>query len=455
MTTTAQTQTALPQQVARMDQPRMAAYRENLEFYNGRQWPARPRRRERQLTFNYARVLVDKLTSYLMSGITLDVEPADDSPEGRERARRAESDLRAVYDANALESLDFETELDAAILGDGCYKVTWDAEEQRVRVTAPDAQGLYAWWAGDDVSRVWRVASRYRLPSEEAAALYGVSPNRFGPSTGSGSSGSAHAREVTVVEAWTADSFELWLDNEVVERRANPCGFIPFVIFPNLRQPKQFWGASDIPPLIEPSRELNRAMSQLSTILELSGNPIAVLENVEESQDIAVQPGAVWEIPERARAYLLDLLQGGGVNLHADYIDLLYRTLHDVSEAPRTAFGDNRQGLSGVALEMELHPLLQKVRRKRLVRSAVYRRRAQMALRLLERHTGARYGDVRVKVTWGPVLPQDRGRLVSDEEALVRAGLHSRRTAMSALGVEDPEGELARVREEGGAGVGG
>ena len=52
MTTTPQTQTALPQQVARMDQPRMAAYRENLEFYNGRQWPARPRRRERQLTFN-------------------------------------------------------------------------------------------------------------------------------------------------------------------------------------------------------------------------------------------------------------------------------------------------------------------------------------------------------------------------------------------------------------------
>ena len=438
MTTTAPVHTTLPQQVARMDQPRMAAYRQNLEFYNGAQWPARPRRRERQLTFNYARVLVDKLTSYLMSGITLDVEPADDSPDGRERARRAEADLRAVYDANALEGLDFETELDAAILGDGCYKVTWDAEEQRVRVTAPDAQGLYAWWASDDVSRVWRVASRYRLPSEEAAALYGRTP-------------ALNAREATVVEAWTADSFELWLDNEVVERRANPYGFIPFVIFPNLRQPKQFWGTSDIPPLIEPSRELNRAMSQLSTILEMSGNPIAVLENVEESQDIAVQPGAVWEIPERARAYLLDLLQGGGVKLHADYIDLLYRTLHDVSEAPRTAFGDNRQGLSGVALEMELHPLLQKVRRKRLVRTAVYRRRAQMALRLLERHTGARYGDVRVSVTWGPVLPQDRGRLVSDEEALVRAGLHSRRTAMSALGVVDPEGELARVREEGGA----
>jgi|TARA_B100001971_G_C17775761_1_gene327193 hypothetical protein len=41
-------------------------------------------------------------------------------------------------------------------------------------------------------------------------------------------------------------------------------------------------------------------MSQLFRILELSGNPIAVLENVEESEDIAVRPGAVWNISEDA-----------------------------------------------------------------------------------------------------------------------------------------------------------
>jgi len=40
---------------------------------------------------------------------------------------------------------------------------------------------------------------------------------------------------------------------------------------------------------------------KLSRILEVSGNPIAVLENVEASEDIAVQPNAVWNIPEGAR----------------------------------------------------------------------------------------------------------------------------------------------------------
>jgi len=418
-----------------MDADRLKAYRENLDFYKGVQWLGPSRRRQRQLTFNYAKVFVDKVTSYLMTGLDFAVDPVDDSPESREKARRAEQALYRVYDENNLEQLDFDTELDAAILGDGCYKVTWDAVERRVRVSAPDVQGVFVWWLGDDVSRVWRAASRYQLSSDEVEFLYGLKSRH-------------QKRGSTVVEVWTAQDFDLWLDDELLEHRPNPYSFIPFVVYPNLREPKRFWGVSDIPALVEPARELNRALSQLSMILELSGNPIAVLENVEQAQDIAVQPGAVWEIPERAKAYLLDLLQGGGVKLHVDYIDLLYRTLHDLSESPRTAFGDNQRGLSGIALEMELHPLLQKVRRKRLIRSAVYRRRSEMILRILGQMSGEDFGHYRLRVIWAPVMPQDRARLVRDEEVMVAAGIHSRRRAMDNLGVEDPDAELARWLEE-------
>ncbi|MBI2866872.1 MAG: phage portal protein [Chloroflexi bacterium] len=418
-----------------MDRDRLRAYREHLDFYGGVQWSGLSRRsRERRLTFNYARVFIEKVTSYLMSGLVTSIEPADASPQAQAVARRAEDALREVRDANALEQLDFETELDAAVLGDGCYKVFWDAAAQRVRITAPDVQGLYVWWQGDDVGTVWRVASRYAIDADEAEALYGVKRQR--------------AAERTVVEVWTAGRFQLWLDNEALLDQANPYGFIPFIIFPNLRQPKQFWGVSDLVSLKEPSRELNRALSQLSMILELSGNPIAVLENVESAQDIAVAPGAVWEVPEKAKAYLLDLLQGGGVQLHVDYINLLYRVLHDLSESPRTAFGDNERGLSGVALEMELHPLLQKVRRKRLIRAAVYRQRNEMALRILEQKTGERFGQVRQRISWGPLLPQDRSRQVQEEVALVRAGIRSRRRAADELGVDDADAEWKRWLEE-------
>jgi len=62
----------------------------------------------------------------------------------------------------------------------------------------------------------------------------------------------------------------------------------------------------------------------------------------------------VWTIPEEVKAYLLDLLAGGGIKLHVDYIDMIYRCLHDISESPRAAYGGIERELSGVALEVEL-----------------------------------------------------------------------------------------------------
>jgi len=423
-------------QLNQRDAARRRAYRDWLDFYRGEQWAGAERRGEKRLTFNYARVFIDKLTSYLMSGVGLTVDAAGDDGAARDAARRAEAALRRVYEENGLEQLDLETETDCAVLGDGCYKVTWDAPAKRVRVTAPDIQGVYAWWLGDDTARVWRVASRYPLSAEEADYLYGVRPP---------------GQTATLTELWTDDGFELFLNDTLLEKKANPYGFIPFIIFPNLREPKSFWGTSDLVQIREPQRELNRAVSQLAHILELSGNPIAVLENVESADDIAVRPGAVWTIPEAAKAYLLDLLQGGGVSLHIEYINLLYRTMHDVSESPRAAFGGTERDLSGVALELEMNPLVQKVRRKRLIRAGVYAQRARMILNLLEKYGGESFGDCRPRVRWSPILPQDTARLVANEQAMVQSGLHSRRGARAGVGSKAPEAEFRRWLDERGA----
>ena len=152
----------LPSTLPRRDLERMAAYRRNLDFYRGDQWETRSR--GRQLVFNYARVAVDKVTSYLVSGLGSACYPDDPAtahdPAVKERIDRAEALLQRVRDENGLDALDYETEVDCAVLGDGCYKVTWDADAGRIRVTAPSVAGLYAWWHGDDPSHVWRVASR-------------------------------------------------------------------------------------------------------------------------------------------------------------------------------------------------------------------------------------------------------------------------------------------------------
>ena len=175
-------QLPLPRRLQQMDDARLRAYRDNLAFYQGRQWLGRARPGERRLTFNYAKALVEKVTSYLLNGQAIQVEARDgDTEAGRERARAAERALREIEASNAVAQLDYETELDAAILGDGCYRVTWDTAEGAVRITAPDVQGVYAWRSGSDPSRLDAVAWQYDGPGGE-----------------------------TVTEHWTAETFELW-----------------------------------------------------------------------------------------------------------------------------------------------------------------------------------------------------------------------------------------------------
>jgi hypothetical protein len=424
-----------PQELARRDTDRAGRYRQHLDFYNGEQWEGRSR--SRQPVFNYAKVSIDKTTSYLMQGLESACYSAEDSDQAREQAQRAEDLLRQVYEQNNLQQLDWETEIDCAVLGDACYKVTWDADEGRVRVTSPGAGGIYAWWLGDDPSKVWRVASRYQLTGEEVEMLYGVTPGK---------------KTCWVTERWERALFEVYIEGDVVISGANPYGFIPFVIFPNLRAPKQFWGTSDIPSLMPPQRELNRALSQLSRILEFSGNPITVFENTDPEdagqRDIQMQPGRSLYLGEGAKAYLLDLLAGGGVRLHVDYIDTIYRALHDISETPRAAFGGIEKELSGTALQIEMSSLIQKVARKRTIRTNAYHQRTDMVLALLTKYLGETFDRITHQVLWGPIMPADTERQAQTEQVLVQAGVHSRRTAMDRLGIRNPVREFDRWCEE-------
>ncbi|MEX2237720.1 MAG: phage portal protein [Dehalococcoidia bacterium] len=412
-----------PDQLKRLDGDRRRRYAANLAFYQGDQWENRERRR--RLTINYTRAMIDKLTSYLMGRLQFAV-PADSAPT---KARAAEQALVAVYEDNSLAQLDFDTEIDCAVLGDAAYRVVWDSGAERVVVTAPDVQSIFAWPAGQDFNHLLRVAHQYPLEGPAGEPVSG--------------------RRLTVTEDWTPETYTRWLGGEVAVSGPNPYGFIPYVIYPNIRRPKDFWGESDIEQLREAQRELNRAMSQLSRILEVSGNPIAALEGVLESKDIAVEPGQIWTMPENSRAYLVDLLAGNGVGLHIEYLDKVYRALHDLAEMPRTAFGDNSGRVtSGAALQIELDPLIKKVERKRLIRSSAYRRRNELILRLLSHFTGVDHAPYRADVVWPSVLPSDRQQLVRDERDLVAAGLHSRRSAANALGVEDPDGEFKKWIEE-------
>src|SRR5438874_5351234 len=93
------------------DAKRLNDYRGLLDFYNGLQWEGLPAPNERRLTFNYARVFVNKAASYLMGkGVSFAVDAPDE--KGKEAARHAEGLLREVYTPNSLALVDLDTAVD-------------------------------------------------------------------------------------------------------------------------------------------------------------------------------------------------------------------------------------------------------------------------------------------------------------------------------------------------------
>jgi hypothetical protein len=425
------------------DADRLARYADLRAFFDGDQWLGRAGRHETRLVFNYARSLVRKTSSYVFPApVRFSIAPDGNSTAARDLANRVERTLASTIAALQLDRLDLALATDAAVTGDAAMKVTWDERRGHPRVVAVDPAALIVEHEPGDPWAVATVHHAYALAGRDAEALVTPDgPHRLALDPD---------RPYPVVEMWTRERWRLGVAGQVVIDTPNPYGWIPYVLAANDPAPDSPWGTSDLVDLLDTCRELNRRMTVLSRVLELSGAPIAVLENVDGSEGITVGPGAKWELPEGAKAYLLDLLQGGGAETHIAYIDLLFRVLHDLSETPRTAFGDSGRDLSGAALEVEIQPLVQKVNRKRRMWDGVFARRNAMLLDLMETFGGVAIGGLRqTSAIWPPVLPSDRDGAVRNAVSLVGAGVQSRRNAMAALGEDDPEAELARIREEG------
>jgi hypothetical protein len=439
------TASSRPTALALADAARLRRYREYLEFYEGRHFPA-TRRGRSSLVVNYARAIVDKGVSFLIGrgiGFAVGERGSERDREGGDAARAAEALLYGVYDDNDLDAVDLACAVNAAVLGDGVYKVCWDATSARLRVVNVDPLGFFARWASDDLATLQQVALTYTIAADDAAARYGVDPPAAPASWG----GAAAGPGVSVVETWTADAFHLAVGGVEVQAGPNPYGVIPFVHVPNLPGPNEFWGRSDLVDVIPLNRELNERMSDQADVIRYHADPPVVFRGVETHDSPTVGPGTVWDLPRDADVKLLEW-QGQPVAVQ-EHLNLVLRALYETAETPRTAFGDSGRLLSGVALETELRPLIQRTLRKRIVWSAALRRRARLIWRIAEQMgllaPGTSAG-LRPRIIWPGMMPADDAQEVHNQVALVAAGLRSHRTAMDLLGTETPETELERVR---------
>lgn len=416
------------------DDARLQRYNEYNAFAEG--WQQRGAKAD-AITLNYARTLLRKTVSYIFNApVSINI-PADTSATGR--ANQAEHQLTAWRDALGLTRLDISLAMQALIQGDAAMKITWNPELGTPSVVAVDPASLTIRTAPDHPRQVEAVRHLYRATPRQLQQQFGARVDNAIDLD----------KPVPTLEVWTDSHFRVLVNGQLLVDVANPYGMIPYVILANDPLPDQFWGQSDLIDLMPVCTEINRRMSVFSQILDLSGAPITVLEGVDGTEGIRIGPGAKWELPEGARAYLLDLMQGGGAEIHLKYMDLLFRMLHDLSETPRTAFGDSGRDLSGAALEVEIQPLVQKVQRKRRQWDTALTQRAELMLRMMAHHQQIDTTGFGTPIPiWPPILPSDADSAVRNAVARVQHGLMSRRSAMTLLGEHDPDAELRQMASE-------
>lgn len=421
--------------VVTTDEARQTAYDAWRAFASGAQYDTLARPGERRRVFNYARTLVRKTASYVFpSPPSFMIVDQWGTPIENDTTEKL---LSATYKKLDLYSHDIAMEEESSTIGDSAEKITWDHVANQPRVVSVDPATLKATWATDNPTRAIRITQTYQVPAWAMSAyVKATNPDLL----------------VTVVESWTDETWSLEITAlQFATVKPNPYGWIPYLVLANRSDPRSFWGSSDLEDMEPIAIELNRALSQWGQIMELSGAPVMVLEGLDGSENISMRPGAKWEIPEGAKAYLLSLLENGGMDLHRDYVEALRTTLNDISETPRTAFGDTGRVLSGAALEIEVQPKVQQVRRKRARWEPLYTARNMRLLDLYQKYGGIDVGTDRITATvWPPILPSDDDSMVNQQVALVRAGIRSRYTANKMLGTLDPDQELQKIDDEKG-----
>jgi hypothetical protein len=433
------------------DAARLLRYKCFLEYYEGAQWNEARRPGERRLTINYTRLFVQKGVSYLLGKpVKFELVPAGPGKEAEDEAQKFQAILEQVWSDNELNRLDYDTAIDAAICGDGAFKITLQQKGNegpleigykgnrpgRVLIRPVDCAHLTAGWRSDDNKSLLWVQEQYHISAAEAIEKYGPFQHLTKKKP---------TASVLVAEYWTGQDLVITADKVEVYAAANPYRFIPYVIFPNVARSRRFWGLSDLEDIVSINSELNVRVSVLSQLLQMSGNPVLVLENVDSSEGLRVGPGAIWTIPDGAKASLLEMLKDGTVNLHLSYVELLYKVMHDLTELPGSGFGrDQSSGgpSSGVAIEQLLFPVVQKVMRKRRIWDQVLDMRNRMILNL------SGLPVLRSKIVWPDILPKDRAGIVTQEVGLVASNIHSLTTARRALGDEQPDLENQQILDE-------
>ncbi len=276
----------------------------------------------------------------------------------------------------------------------------------------------------------------------------------------------------TYTEIITDDYIEEYVNDELLDARENPLGTIPIVHIRNIAVSGSPWGLADIVDIIPLNREYNEKATEVSDIINYHSAPVTIITGAKAS-NLEKGPRKIWGgLPKDASVFNLE----NGVDLSGPlaYMDLIKRSMHELTGVPETALGQAQaiSNTSGVALSIQFLPLMQRYALKQTNYTLGLKQINELVLRTLflyEPDTlvynpdtqGIRTADAQplvidprdpqvydTKCEWPPPLPVDVLVKLNEVQAKLALGLESKRGALRDLGETFVDEKMQEIFDE-------
>jgi hypothetical protein len=419
-------------------------------------WAYRREAGEPQITFNYVRALSDWLTNFTFSnGITFEV------PEAYQHTVPAL--LERVWNKdNSKQKIIWEIGNQGSVQGDAFVNVAYEPafndaagnpHPPRVRILPINASFCFPEWHPHDRERLIRFKLKYRF--------WGTAPEG--------------TRQVyTYVEILTDEVIEEYVNDELIDRRPNPLGFIPVVHIANKIASASPWGLSDIADVIPLNRDFNEKATEISDIINYHTAPVTIITGASAA-NLEKAANKIWALRQKdARIENLNA-DFSGLASAVEFLQMLKLGMHEMIGIPEAALGTAQaiSNTSGVALAIQYMPTMHAYKQKKIQYEVGFREISEMALRTLflfepdtliyNPQTEGIQEDPEVQPTlidpddpevyditvkWPPPLPVDQTIKLTEIQAKKALGLESNIGALRDLGVEFPDEKFQEIFEE-------
>jgi hypothetical protein len=434
--------------------PRLNRYSLNWAMYLGHHWSYRREIGESQMVYNYYRAFTDFIINFTFGrGATFRSPSSTEAivPDVLKRVWETDNDKHSVM---------WEMGQQGGVSGDCFVKVAYEEGYEdsvgrphpgRVRILPLNSSFCFPEFHPHDRSRLIRFKLKYRF--------WGTSVEG--------------TRQVyTYTEILTDDRIEEYINDELIDSRANPIGVVPVIHIANVHISGSPWGLADCHDLITLNRAYNETATDIADIVNYHAAPVTVITGAKASA-LEKGPKKVWGgLPKDAQVFNLE---GGGQGLVGamEYLKMIKSAMHEMVGVPETALGQVQpiSNTSGVALAIQYQPLMNRYLQKTIQYGNGLQRINELVLLTLAfkepemfTYNPAINGPIKPSqlpqldlsqsityesiIHFPPPLPLDKLVVLNEIQQKMNMQLESREGALRQLGEEFPDEKLEEIRAE-------